>query len=889
MSKLNRNRFGDTSDSYIRNSSGLRIAAVALLLTFAVFTASCGFITQGQASQNSAQTLTLSGQFPGGITNQAYNSVLTVSGGNAPYHFAVMAGTLPQGVSLNPTTGSVSGTPVAEGAYVFEVQVSDAPQTHHGTQSFSITVTGQGKKGVRVTVSPANINIPSGRTQAFTAAVTGTSNSAVVWTSSAGTISNSGLFTAPNVTVVTNVIVTATSQADTSAQGVSTAVVEPPNDQALAISTSSLPDGHTGNAYDASFTATGGTLPYSWTVASGKIPQGLTLSQGDGQLAGIPGTAGGYSFTIKVTDAKAQSATKTFALNITAGGNVDGPAELPRVTVSSSMADTPAPGTTIAVNGGGDLQTALNNAHCGDTIELQAGATFSGSFVLPAKSCDNGHWIILRSSASDSSLPAEGKRVSPCFAGVGSLPGRPQFTCSNPQKILAKIEYNKTADGPFTLKNGANHYRLLGLELTRTAGGRMAPTLIGVEPGGIADHIIVDRSWLHGTAQDETQLGISLNGTNFVAVVDSYFSDFHCTSGTGTCSDSHAVAGGIGSHLDGPFKIENNFLEASGESVFFGGGAATVTPADIEIRRNHIYKPWQWMPGNPKFVGGPDGHPFVVKNHIELKNATRVLVEANIMENTWGGFSQTGFGLLLSPKSQHTRNNGNVCPLCQVTDITIRYNRISHAAGGMQLATSMSGNGDGGGPAYLGTRWSIHDVVMDDINKNYVGGGSLFEIVNGWPANPLNTVTINHITGFPDADSHLLLMGNKSDNPSMHGFVFTNNLVTTGRYPVWNSGGGKTSCAYSDTPVTSIATCFTSYTFGNNALLNLPQQFPPSAWPTGNLFAPDTKNAGFVQFNNGIDGNYELQSNSPYKNAGTDGKDLGADIAGLDAALAGVN
>ena len=172
MSKLNRNRFGDTSDSYIRHSSGLRITAVALLLTFAVFTASCGFITQGQASQNSAQTLTLSGQFPGGITNQAYNSVLTVSGGNAPYHFAVMAGTLPQGVSLNPTTGSVSGTPVAEGAYVFEVQVSDAPQTHHGTQSFSITVTGQGKKGVRVTVSPANINIPSGRTQAFTAART---------------------------------------------------------------------------------------------------------------------------------------------------------------------------------------------------------------------------------------------------------------------------------------------------------------------------------------------------------------------------------------------------------------------------------------------------------------------------------------------------------------------------------------------------------------------------------------------------------------------------------------------------------------------------------------------------------------------------------------------
>jgi hypothetical protein len=177
---------------------------------------------------------------------------------------------------------------------------------------------------------------------------------------------------------------------------------------------------------------------------------------------------------------------------------------------------------------------------------------------------------------------------------------------------------------------------------------------------------------------------------------------------------------------------------------------------------------------------------------------------------------------------------------------------------------------------------------MDDINKNYTGGGSLFEVMNGWPANPVNTVTINHITGFPDPGSHLMIMANQTTNPTMHGFVFTNNIVTTGRYPVWNAGGGRGSCAFSDTPVTSIATCFASYTFSNNALLSNPPQFPPSSWPTGNLFAPDTKNAGFTQYKDGIGGDYELQANSPYKNLGTDGRDLGADIAGLEAALAGV-
>ena len=100
-------------------------------------------------------------------------------------------------------------------------------------------------------------------------------------------------------------------------------------------------------------------------------------------------------------------------------GNFDGPAELPRVTVSSGMSDTPAPGSIISVNAGGDVKAALASARCGDVIELQAGATFSGQFTLPAKNCDSKHWIVIRTSASDSMLPAQGQRATPCYAGVG--------------------------------------------------------------------------------------------------------------------------------------------------------------------------------------------------------------------------------------------------------------------------------------------------------------------------------------------------------------------------------------------------------------------------------------------------------------------------------------
>lgn len=576
-----------------------------------------------------------------------------------------------------------------------------------------------------------------------------------------------------------------------------------------------------------------------------------------------------------------------FSVSVAAASGYDGPAQLPIATVASSMAETPAPGSVISVNAGDDLQAALNSAQCGNTIQLQAGATFTGTFKFPARNCDNNHWIIVRTSSPNSALPAEGQRLTPCYAGVASLPGRPQYSCNNPQNVLAKLVVSGLT-GPVIFQTGANHYRLIGLELTRPTGTKGAVTLISVDHGGTANYIVLDRSWLHGTTQDETRGGFNLSGTNYVAVVDSYFSDFHCTAITGTCTEAHAVHGGTGNYQDGPYKIEDNFLEASGQAILFGGAAATTTPNDITIHFNHFFKPWQWMKGNSPFQGGDSGKPFIVRHHLELKNAIRVLAEDNLMEDVWGGFGESGYAILLTPKNQHTKSGGNVCPICEVTDVTIRYTHIFHAGGGIEIATVLSGNGEGGAPATAGTRFSIHDIVMDDISRKYVGGGRLFLVANAWPANPVNTITISHITGFPDSNGGILTLGNQSSNPAMYGFVFTNSIVTTGTYPVWNVGGGETSCAYSGTPAQKVANCFATYTFNDNALVAAPSHYPPSSWPTGNLFASDLNYVGFVQCDDGNGGNYELQSGSPYKNKGTDGKDLGADIVGLNEALAGV-
>src|SRR5690349_3215665 len=141
-------------------------------------------------------------------------------------------------------------------------------------------------------------------------------------------------------------------------------------------------------------------------------------------------------------------------------GSFDGPAELPRVHVKSSLSATPAPGKVRRVSAGNNLQQALNSADCGDTLELERGAAFTGKLLFPAKKCDDSHWIIIRTSAPDSALPREDTRLTPCYGGVSSLPGRPAFQCNSTENVLAKLEYPaKSGSGPIAFASGANHYR----------------------------------------------------------------------------------------------------------------------------------------------------------------------------------------------------------------------------------------------------------------------------------------------------------------------------------------------------------------------------------------------------------------------------------------------
>jgi hypothetical protein len=756
-----------------------------------------------------------------------------------------------------------------------------------GCGSTGSSQSSQASSQIQVAVSPANAVLGPGTQQRFTATVQGTSNTAVTWIASAGSISSDGTFVAPVVSDGTQITITAKSAAN-SAQAQSVVTIQRPVN--LAISTSPLSGAYVGTLYNANLAATGGTSPYQWSVSAGSLPSGIVLQASSGALSGTTSQIGQYSFTAKVTDAASNTATQSFTLSVSAAqttSNYDGPAELPRVYLNTTLADTPAPGSTITVAAGASLQDALNQANCGDTVALQSGATFfsggtyGAAFSLPAKTCDDQHWIIIRTNTPDSTLPPEGTRMTPCYAGVSSLPGRPALSCTSTKKVLATISYSGTGNGPLMFAPGANHYRLLGLEVTRTAAdGKSVTALIGPTPQSAMSQIVLDRLYIHGTPTDETRRGVELSGSTSIAVQDSYISDMHC-SVDGGCTDAQAISGGIGSLAMGPYKINHNFLEASGENLMFGGGAATQTPADIEIRFNHLFKPMLWLQGQPGFTAPA----FIVKNDFEMKNAQRVLFDSNAVEGAWGGFSQHGYAIVLTPKNQHSStDNDNVCPICLVTDVTIRYVTIRHMAGAFLIANALSG--PNGAPPLQGQRYSIHDVIADDIDgTKYTGPGSFVQLST--LASPmLQDVTINHVTAFPP--SVLFNMG-APDGTEITGFVFTNSIVTSGDSAITSTGPfpDAENCARHDVPLTTMTDCFSNPTFSSNALLSVPAQYSSSSWPTGNSFYSSSA-IGFVNYNQGNGGDYHLTSSSPAIGAASDGTNLGANVDAVLNAVSGV-
>jgi hypothetical protein len=259
---------------------------------------------------------------PAGTVGQVYGQTVTATGGTTPYTWSVSAGTLPAGLTLNPSTGAISGTPTAAGTPNFSVTATDSstPTAQTATQALSIAI------NPAPTLSITTTSLPAGTVgQPYTATLGATGGTTpYTWSISSGSLpagltlnaSTGGISGTPTAAGTPNFSVTATDSSatpQTATQALSIAVNLATT---LSITTASLPSARKGSSYTATLGATGGTTPYTWSISSGSLPAALTLSA-TGTISGTPTKIGTFTFTVQVNDATGLTAATTLSIKIT--------------------------------------------------------------------------------------------------------------------------------------------------------------------------------------------------------------------------------------------------------------------------------------------------------------------------------------------------------------------------------------------------------------------------------------------------------------------------------------------------------------------------------------------------------------------------------------------
>ncbi|HST22182.1 MAG TPA: putative Ig domain-containing protein, partial [Blastocatellia bacterium] len=259
------------------------------------------------------------------VKGQAFTFPLAASGGTTPYAWQVATGALPLGITLNPNSGLLAGTPDETGSFSFTVRVTDAgsrkaekamtmmvlpPPLDLMTSSFP-----NGQQGLQFNYQLA---AAGGKPPYTWQVVSGVLPTGLNLNQTSGIVSGTpaaaGNF---NLTIEVK-----DSESRTMRKALSLTIAPP----SLSIQTATLLEAFKGSAFSYQPGAAGGQSPYTWLIASGALPAGLSLNANTGLINGTPSATGTFAAAVTVRDQDGRTATGNVQIKV-----ID-PDTIPRIT-----------------------------------------------------------------------------------------------------------------------------------------------------------------------------------------------------------------------------------------------------------------------------------------------------------------------------------------------------------------------------------------------------------------------------------------------------------------------------------------------------------------------------------------------------------------------------
>lgn len=234
-----------------------------------------------------------------------------VTDGQVPFSYAITSGALPPGLSLNASTGAISGTPTTVGTYNWDITITDA-LSRSSALSDTVVIT-----SVAVAIAGDAPDNELTTPYNFIYSVQGSATPLVVTLKTGAlppglAISTAGILSG---TPTTTGVYSWTLEAK-DANNVTATVNDSSQTYAKVTISGDAGDGTIGGAYSFTYIGASGKPPYAFVVTAGTLPTGLTLSTA-GVLSGTPTTASAFSWLVGITDSLGGISSLADSSNIT--------------------------------------------------------------------------------------------------------------------------------------------------------------------------------------------------------------------------------------------------------------------------------------------------------------------------------------------------------------------------------------------------------------------------------------------------------------------------------------------------------------------------------------------------------------------------------------------